>query len=115
MANITIRIPEGDLPLLRFYSKEWILSSGNWVKVSIDITGATLQFLFKANKDVADNDGANTVITGNGVAPLVNGEWTAQMTTPITLNPGTYAYKAKVIRSSNPLTVQHGALIVENT
>lgn len=115
MAEVTIRIPEGDRPLLRFYSKEWIQSSGRWVKVAVDLTGATLQFLFKASVSVADNDGANTLITGNIVAPAINGEWTAQISTPVTASAGSYAYKAIVTRAGNPLTVQHGPLIVENT
>jgi len=114
MARVDTKIPEGDRPLLRFYAREWRLVNGKWVKLAIDLTGATMTYIAKATPDTADGSAIAT-INGVGIAPLTDGLFTVQITAPVTASPGQFWYKSMVVLGGNPLTVQHGILFVENT
>lgn len=99
MAQVPIRIPEGDEPLLTFDADS-------------DLTGASVKWVSKANEGATDASGVT--ITGT-VTSAANGIFTIQLEDTVTgAGVGHTFYKVVVTKSAHPVTVQYGPLVIEN-
>jgi hypothetical protein len=107
MARVPIKLVEGDEPLLTFFARRTV----DGAQTPINITGATVQFVKKA--DVYATDASGTTIAGV-ITNAANGEFTVQITSAVTSAPGAYFYKAQVIQSAKPLTIRYGDLVIDN-
>ena len=105
-----ITIPEDDQPLLTFSAR--VRNTDGTLSV-IDLTGASMSWISKANEKVDDNTGQT--ITGVVLGAPTDGNFTVQLTSAVTASAGVYFYKVVVTKNSRPLTVQFGPLYVAST
>jgi hypothetical protein len=98
MAEVPIRIPEADEPLLTF-----VVPDGG-------VTGSSTKWVSKADESATDASGVT--ITGSVVNDTT---FTIQLEDTVT-GPavGHKFYKVVVTKSAHPVTVQHGPLVIQN-
>lgn len=105
-----LTIPEKDEPALEFELKTLI--EGGKFRTD-DLTGATIQWISKANKKVADNTGVS--IVGVLQNPATDPVAVVQITSPVTATPGEYVYRLVVTLNGHPLTYRYGPLTIAST
>jgi hypothetical protein len=103
-------IPEKDEPVLRVSLRTLI--EGGVYQID-DLTGATVNWISKANKKAADASGVT--IPGSIVNPITDPVAVIQITAPVTATAGDYYYKVVVTLNGHPLTYRYGQLTIAST
>lgn len=105
-----LTIPEKDEPVLRVSLRT--LVAGGVFQID-DLTGATVNWVSKANKKVTDASGVT--IPGSIVNPATDPVAVIQITAPVTATAGDLYYKVVVTLNGHPLTYRHGQLTIAST
>lgn len=108
--KVPITIPEDDQPLLTFAAK---VREPDGELTVMDLTGAAIVWVSKLDDTVTDASGQT--IAGVVIPPATDGNFTVQLTSAVTAEPGMYFYKVVATKSSKPLTLQYGPLLIDST
>lgn len=103
-------IPEKDEPVIRV-SLRTLLDGGRY-QID-DLTGATVNWISKANKKVADASGIT--VPGTITNPATDPVAVIQLTPAVTATAGEFFYKIVVTLNGHPLTYRYGPLTVAST
>lgn len=108
--RVPLTIPEKDEPLLKFSLRTLTTSGQQQVD---DLTGATVQWISKANEKATDASG--TTISGSIVNPVTDPVAQIQISSAVTALAGMFFYKVVVTLNTRPLTYRYGPLIIAST